>query len=251
MSKRLLVPVGPPILWPMENQTFWSRLADVVVPTNPIEFWTMVAGLASVGILVTAALGLRSLVLAKRDMKTRATRESKARALDLLDEFAEKLIPRNGDLSKKLRAAGIRTMVKKPSDVQFGDGEADQVEAAQEWMKKVPPPVMVETVQLLNHLEAWATHLVCGVADHDLAYDPCAPVFCSMVIQHYGTLVDLRGMAASGKYTNVVKLFLAWQERMERERADLQKGDMLKQVEELEQRASYQHTLSPPIGTGD
>src|SRR2546422_4730966 len=38
-------------------------------------------------------------------------------------------------------------------------------------------------VTLLNELEAWAMYFTNALADHRIAFGPCAPVYCSLIVR--------------------------------------------------------------------
>jgi hypothetical protein len=56
---------------------------------------------------------------------------------------------------------------------------------AREWGAKVPPPVQIATIKLLNRLEAWCMYLNTGLADSTVMHDPCAAPFMTIVVQCY------------------------------------------------------------------
>ena len=95
----------------------------------------MVVGLATIGLTVVAALGLRSLGLAKRDMALRAEREAVARAMDRCEEFASSILPRNKKVLDGIRENKIPVFVASAKNVQF-KREVDEAEVtrAVEWL---------------------------------------------------------------------------------------------------------------------
>src|SRR5258708_36464858 len=77
----------------------WRLPTKIFLPTTPAEFWALVAGIAAVlalGIAVAvgavAWYGLRSIRLARHDMVTRATRESRALAIQRAEQFSREII---------------------------------------------------------------------------------------------------------------------------------------------------------------
>jgi hypothetical protein len=230
----------PPPLWPL---AFY--LIRLVVPTNPTEFWTFVTAVASLVLLFVAWRGLRSLVLTQKDMLTRATREARQCAIARAEEWAQELIPANQEILNKIAQHKVPVFVRSAAEVRFNPDNMSDVQRGIEWWNKTPEEVVFRSIHQLNAMEAWAMYFTSGLADSDLAFGPCAPTFCRMVIQNYALLLVLRSNNSSGVFPNTVTLYQAWLQRLEEEKRGKQAEQLLRQLQELQQKGSG-HPVSPP-----
>jgi hypothetical protein len=227
-----------------------ASLWTLIKPTNPAEFWTFALTMTTVALVVVAYWGLRSLGLTQSDMLTRAMRDARESAVARGEEFAEEIIPTNGKLLAAFAAAKMPIFVKEASEVAFDSEGEDRLRAARDWWSKLPSAVAYDAVMFLNSIEAWAMYFTNGLADETIAFGPCAPMYCSMIVQHYPILVVHRVGPSSGKYPNAIKLFKGWLVKLEEEKRGLRRGDLLKQLESLQAQAGARaEPLPEPLGT--
>lgn len=229
---------------------YWLPLGRLAKPTDPAEFWTLVSAFANIAVLVVAVRGLKSLVLTRKGMLTQATRDAWSCAVHRCEEFADEIIPLNVPVLTNLAAFKVPVFVKHASEVQFDpDNKADLDRAAQ-WVRNLPAGTLGDCVTLLNRLEAWSMYFTNRLADQKIAAGPCAPFFCSMVVQNYAVLLLHRNRdASSGKYPNIVKLFKSWWADIEDEKVGHKEGELLKQLAALQRKGSPSSKLPNPLGT--
>lgn len=202
----------------------------------------MVTGVATVVLAVMAGHGLISLLLVKRDMWNRATREAVQSAIDHCDEMARELVPMYNEIINGLNAQKLPLFVSNPSQVSFEKTEeVKKIDDAIEWVRKVNPVLLDKAIPLMNKLETWSmafTHNP-SLADEKVAFQPCSTVFCQIVMGLYPMfLTQRRANPASGPYQNVVTLFQGWY-------AKTAQGPMLEQLKKLQVDGSR---LPPTIG---
>lgn len=125
----------------------------------------------------------------------------------------------------------------------------EELDAAKAWFAAAPPEVLGNIVALLNRLEAWSMYFTKELADPDVAFGPCAPWFCSTVIQYYAVLLVVRTRGSSGKFPNTVRLFEGWLSGLEEQARGLKEGDLLNQLATLQATGAPKKTLPPPLGT--
>ena len=226
----------------------WSAIWALLKPTNPTEFWTMITGLGTVAIVVVAYRGLRSLGLTRSDMITRAVRDARESAIARCEEFAREIIPANVPILNSLAKNKVAVFAKGAAEVDFESEDAQRLANAKAWCAALPPGVLNDCIRFLNRLEAWSMHFTNALADEDIAFGPCAPQYCSMIVQNYAVLLTRRVAASAGKYPNAVKLFHGWLEKLERQKQGLKLGDLLKQLGDL-QAKGIAHRLPKPLGT--
>ena len=227
-----------------------QQIADLVLPTGPAEFWALVAGVGTVVVMILAWQGLSSLGLTQRDMLTRATRDARQGAITRAEEWAREIIVMNGVILTLAAQHKVPVFVSSTSEVRFDPDNAADLEKAGKWCNDLPPEIYTNSLRLLNRMEAWAMYFTCGLADPKMAFGPCAPTFCSMIVQNYALLLLMRAQKSSGKYPNAVKLFKAWLHLLEDEERGLQRGDLLKRLRALQAKGpANAESLPDPIGT--
>jgi hypothetical protein len=220
----------------------------LIVPTNPTEFWALITAIGTFLIAALAWRGLRSLGLARIDMVTRATREGRACAIARCEEFAAKIIPANHEILVMFAKEQTPVFVRDPAEVRFDPDNETDLKRASDWVDNLSYPLQVKSLYQLNRLEAWAMYFTAQLADSAIAFGPCAPMYCSMIVQHYALLLHKRTLSSSGKYPSAVKLYKTWIAKLEDEQRGLKAGTLLKQLAQLQaQRASGD--LPGPLGT--
>jgi len=143
----------------------------------------------------------------------------------------------------------VPVFVKDPSEVVFGgNDEKTKIAAARVWVAALPSDLQSKCIKLLNQIESWAMHFTNALADSEIAYGPCAPAYCSIVIQLYPLLLVIRTKDSAGQYPNLVHLFEAWYDTkakgVERERMKR----ILKMLEESQSKG-VRATLPGALGT--
>lgn len=210
----------------------------------------MVAGAGAAAVAGVAWRGLRSLGLSRKDMLTRAQRDARECAIARFEELAQHIIPANAQLWAAIAASKVDPLiVPTPAGVRFDPDDPEHLRRGVKLLEKMPSEVRKDTIFFLNQLEAWAAYHTQGLADHEIAFGPCAPVFCSFVVQHYAMLLALRSDTAAGNFPNVVELFVSWRADLERQKLSLREEDLQKQLKALETaRSRSKSTLQPPLG---
>lgn len=226
---------------------FW----EVIQPTDATSFWAMVAGLASVALVLAVMRGLRSLKLTQADVELRTKREASALAVARCEEFALEIIPEGVHIDGALKAAQIPRFVTSVATVTFNPDNTQLLAAAEEWRSPIGADLDWRCISLLNRLEAWAMHFATGVADHSVAFGPCAQVFCNMVVRHYPFLLQARANPSSGNFPYTVKLFENWNDQLEKEHLGLKAEDLMKKLDSIAERASktVEALPDPTMGT--
>lgn len=174
---------------------------------------------------------------------------ARACAIARCEEFATVVIPGNGEIWKTWAAQKVPLFVTKAEEVRFDPDNADDLARATAWRAKLPHELINASIKHLNRLEAWSMYFTEGLADHQVAFGPCAPVYCATIVQHYAVLLTIRA-ESTGKYPNAVKLFLNWVALLEQEKRGLKAGDLLKQLLDLQKQSrGAKDALPKPLGT--
>lgn len=216
--------------------SWWAGLLKLATPTTPTEFWAFV-------VAVIASIGLISVVLLKKDMHNRMTREAVQCAVDRCNEMCLELLPLYVEIFEYLRDKKIPLFVTATEQVSFDTHEeAKKLNDALAWIRKLEPQMVVKTLTFINRLECWSVAFSHNpaIADQKVAFEPCSTVFCQMVMAMYPCLLtQRRASPVSGPYQNTVTLFKGWY-------AKKAKGEMLEKLNRMKEDAA---TLPNPVGT--
>jgi hypothetical protein len=230
-----------------------ASIRRLVIPSGAAEFWSLVTGLATVGLIYVAYRGLRSIRLAQRDMVNRATRDALECAVRRCEEFAERIISLNGEILNGLAAGQVPVFVQNMDEVRFDPDNAEDIQRAKEWWAGVPSAVRVLIITLLNRMEAWSMYLNVGLAESTIVHAPCSAPFLGMVVQCYAPILLMRNHASAGNYPNLVKVYTAWKTQLDVEKKNAEQKDLLGRLGELmeSRRFAAHNSLPKPIGTAE
>lgn len=183
-------------------------------------------------------------------MLTRSTRDALHCAVLCCQEFASTIIPERGTILDEFSAHKIPVFVENPKEVVFDRGKVEEatIAKAREWTRKLPPGLHTTCSAHLNRLEGWAMHFTVGLASHQAAFGPCAPLFCQTVVQMYPILVLARSDPASGPYPNIVKLFDTWYGAKADEEERVKMDGLWKELKSLQSKGR-RGRLPPALGT--
>lgn len=228
----------------------WEYIKNLIVPHDPVAFWTMALTFATAWLAIVALRGLGGLGLTKSDILTRAQREARHCAIARAEDMAKVLIPANRELSMKLGEALIPVFVRSAEEVSFDRNKVDRIMGrANTWVTSMPPALQMECISYLNRLEAWSMYFTNGLADDEIAFGPCAPTYCSQIAQYFPVLIVHRANQRSGKYPNAVKLFETWWHKLKEEESGIQMKELVAKISELQHRKAAPNPLPKPIGT--
>jgi hypothetical protein len=204
---------------------------SVWVARNPAEFWTQIQGIAgalsfliAIALLIIAVRGLGQLKIGlsqlevsktdvaqgKKDMLTRAERDSITSAIVRCDEFRREVIPLNGVILTAMYTLKIPVFVQDASEVQFDPDNKAEVRRAKEWLVKLPADLHNNAINLMNRLEVWSMFFTHRIADSATAFAPTATLYVGIVVQLYAILLVKRNDDKSGSFPNLVELYKVW-----------------------------------------
>lgn len=228
----------------------WAHWA-FLQPRDGANAWVMIGAVAAIiaafstiGLAIFAFRGLQSLGFAREDLRLtreeivhRAVREAKLCAIQRLEEIAKEIIPLNTAVLDSMAAGKVKAFLG-PNDTVELDPDKKNLATAKQWSASLPPNTFGHIITLLNRLEAWSVYFTKGVADADTAFGPIAPLVRSWTGQYYAVLLILRSGddKASGKYPNLVQLYLQWTAKMDREQLARLHQDIAGQLEQAETR---------------
>jgi len=228
---------------------------SLIYPNDSVSFWTMIVAIATIALvlmtLAVAVLGKRgpaSVGPKRDDLRTRGIRDAQAAAGRRCQQFAEETIPANAEILAALKKENIPVFVTDVTAVRFDEtDDPATVRAAVRWMEALSPDLQLRTLRLLNHLEVWAMPFAHELADHAIAFDPCARAYCQIVIQYFPCLLVARRENPAGKFRNLINVFDDWSRQLlaaDKGRAAL---ILLSEVRRYQMAGPG---LRPPLGLG-
>lgn len=228
---------------------------DLTLATNPSEFWTLVSGVSAIlmlsvtiGVGIIAWYGLRSLRLARQDMVTRATREARSIALLRAEEFSRMIRGEHLVIQSELLTANIdRFTQSMQSGVAIFDNPV-LYHDAKLWWSSVPAETRTRITFFLNDLEAWAMYFTKELAESEVLFGPCAPTFCSMIMQYSPWILVARKEQYVGYYPNCVALFNAWRAELDAMERGSTTEAALRAANAAADRLA-KHRMPSPLGT--
>jgi hypothetical protein len=211
----------------------------------------VITAITSIAIAVFAFRGLRSLTIARDEIVHRATREAKLCAIQRLEEIAKEIIPLNTNVLEAMASGKVKAFLGPTDAIELEPDKAD-LTTAKAWYSLAPQEAYRRIITLLNRLEAWSVYFTEGVADPDTAFEPMAPLLRSWVGQYYAVLLVLRSGSSksSGKFPNLVRLYLQWTAKMDKQQLDRLHRDIAGQLEQAEARLAQSKLagIIPNIG---
>ncbi len=181
-------------------------------------------------LFIVACIGLYQLKIAKDTARLNARRDSLRLAASECDYYHRQIIPLLNALDTAIQENGIVFFERSEVDVQ---GETIRVRpnlAKDELVKELEKlmTIIKETTEVFNAMEAFALFFVSGVADERVAFSSVGKTYCNSVKQY---LPDLVPISQDGEYyQNIIKLFLIWNTRFEKQQLLKDKGRIEQQL---------------------
>jgi hypothetical protein len=197
--------------------------------------------LSAPAVAVAAFIGLKQLRISKQTSQLAATRDAYRLAADQCTFYVDRVIPALNRLD-----AAIAT--KKVTYFR------DSVVTIEEQMIRVTPPkdskainavidVASEQMEALNLLSSFALFFVSRVADESVAFSAVGQTYCRSVRDLLPILAPLS--RASNGYAGIVRLFMLWQSRLERQELEAAKTVLEKKL------AETSNSRITPLGADD
>jgi hypothetical protein len=194
---------------------------------------------------------VKSLELAKHDLKIRNQREAITLAAQQSQRYAEEILPFAASVADKLTSNSIRFYPWPLANLDFDKRSLIPGEDMTVWLKQIVEngEMRAAALNLLNHYEGFSLYFVTGAADESVVYPAIGKSFCNNIAALAPLLVALRegqiSGIASGGFEHLVRLYGIWTNRDKKkalERAHNAIGLELKEARD---------DSIPPIGTDD
>lgn len=188
-----------------------------------------------------AFFALRQITVSKENSRIASQREAYRLASEQVRFFVDYFIPAINDLYQVAEENNANEIFEAKVIVENGSVKVSgfklsKIPDINNKLKLIIPPYSVA----INRLEAFSLYFVSGVAAETIAYSSVGETFERIVKR----LMPLIISSASGKtYDNVMKLFIMWHNRLEKEKLEAQKSDLQNRL------ASIQDKKITPVGT--
>ncbi len=175
-------------------------------------YWAKIQGISAGVVAILALTGIASILVTRWGLLGQARRARVEDAVLLCEEMRMEIVPLLEQLIGNFAAAKVRRFVPDGSKVAFPrEIDEGKAEKAAQWVTTLNPEGRALSLKLLNRLETWSMHFNHGLADPEVAFLPCATIYCTVVVVLYASVITLRhDNPQSGPYQNVVDLFGKW-----------------------------------------
>ncbi len=198
--------------------------ADVA---SKMLYWERLQGISAVVVALLATSSVISIVYTRWGLVSQAKRERVVDAVERCEEMREQIIPLIDSLAANFAKNKVVVFERSVGRIVFPKEIDDaKAEKAVAWVKKLDPEGRALSLKVLNQLETWAIHFTHDLADPDVAYTPCATIYCTIVLMLYASIITQRYRDPnSGPYENVISLYHRWykKQRLEKIQAEVEK----------------------------
>lgn len=206
--------------------TFQADTTQIALAQEAL-FWAKVQGVSAVSVALLGLTGVVSILVTRWGLLTGHKRAQVEDAVSRCEEMRREIVPLIEQLAANLGANETKRFVADAGKISFPD-EIDEAKAekAIEWVRSLSPDGRMLSLRLLNQLETWSIHFTHGLADSNVAFKPCATIYCTVVVMLYASIITQRhNDPRSGPYQNVIDLFDRWykKQRMEKIRDEVAK----------------------------
>lgn len=176
------------------------------------NFFEIMYFLTNSVLLFVAIVGLKQLGIAKESSKLTVTRESYKLAAEQCTHFLNYIIPLGDDILIKLdsKPLGNVKINIKDKKVVF------KTEFNEENMSQLTDENISAILSVLNAIEAYSVFFTQRVADEKIAFSTLGHTYCSSVEKLLPFLLVASDYGKKG-FTNTIKLYIAWSQRIEKE----------------------------------
>lgn len=186
---------------------------------------------------------LKQIEVAKEVSRTASKREAYKLASEQVHFFTEYIVPAINDVDKAIKENDAKRLLEGEVVVEndLVTVNRDSARMNEEYLErfiKVAPAFMV----LVNRLEAFSVFFISGVAAESIAYSSVGATFDRTMKKFMPLILP----QTSGKnYDNLMRLFVMWHNRLEKERLVAQSSELKSKLNLLQSKKVI------PVGTAD
>ncbi|MBP1993241.1 DUF4760 domain-containing protein [Paenibacillus eucommiae] len=187
--------------------------------------------LASICLAATIVIGLRQLKLLKEDMFIKNKRASVEKSIEFLNWFATDFLPKHDEYVNEVKKKEA-PLYEGPRNENFVfDSNCNlSMEPIKDHLQK---SIDSRGADLLNQLEYFSAALLSGLADEELAFNPLAHIYCSIIEGLYVVLCYYRDEESKTMFTNIVTLHKMWKDRLEKMKMEIAKNKLIDDISKI------------------
>jgi hypothetical protein len=177
-------------------------------------------------------VGLQQIEVSKEISKTQSQRESFKISAEKCDYFAESVIPKINSFFKSKEAGkypNLMSIEVEETKGSFGIKTKKMKEAFTEISNDEGL-----VLELSNMIEGFSMYYTCGIADESIAFRPISSVYCKTVAAILPILIFSNNRNKT--YSHTLGLYQTWNNRIKKEKAELDLQAAQKKVSEIKTR---------------
>jgi hypothetical protein len=187
--------------------------------------------LSCIGLFVVAIIGLKQLKIAKDTAKMNAKRESLKLANSQIHHYLTKVVDLQNILDSEIEKHNIK-LYKNAKAIIKGDTITVKLNSDKHELKKLES-IAEPLVNTLNSMESFATFFTSKLADEKIAFKAVGKTYCGSV----KTLMpDIAFHASRGHHTNILDLFLIWNNRIEQQKLREEKSSIEEKLLQIDNK---------------
>ncbi len=204
--------------------------------TNLMLFLEAGYYLSTMVLLVVAIIGLKQLKISRENAKITATRESLKLANSQIHYYLTEIIKLQDLLFAEIDRLGIKLFDK--AEVHIKDNSIKvNLKSAYKEREKIKDITCL--LDVFNAMESFSSFFTSGVADETTAFSSIGKTYCNTI----KTLMPILIILAPGGFTNIFKLFLLWNNRIEEQKLQDKKRNIENELSRIDNKIIY------PLGT--
>jgi hypothetical protein len=166
--------------------------------------------LGTLVIAVVAIYGIKQIRLMQTDMKMRADRAAKERAIGLCSDYLLEYVQLANDSDKEFEKKNLKRYTGPVGDFTPQSIPAEWVDKG-DFLKRLKDRSWLSS---MNRLESIAAGFTTGVADEETGFGIIGRTFCHTVKHRYDLIAGCRFESADPYWNNIVQLYLTWSPRL-------------------------------------
>ena len=184
-----------------------------------------------------AFFALKQITVAKQASKTASLRDAYRLAAEQSHCYATEIVPKLNELDRAIKENDVTFLVDVKVTISQYRVKVERSPGNVDVEKLVA--IVPAFMEAINRLETFSLFFTSRVADERIAFSSVGATFVSSVKDLLPLLVI---SANNGNHENVIKLFLLWNHRLEKQKLDRQKGSIEARLREMKPKELY------PIG---
>jgi hypothetical protein len=168
--------------------------------------------LSGILILISIAIGLFQLSIAKTTLNINSQREAAKLAVNQIDIYMTQIIPLQNKLYQTEKEKNISKIKLEIGDFnsEFLTSKMGKEEFIKSFRKRIP--ISSEVISVLNVMEAFSVYFVKGIADEEIGFSSIGTTFIHSVENLYFDIASYN-YEKTESFQNLIKLYEIWSKK--------------------------------------